>query len=340
MVVLFVILVIALLSFFVTTFRIVPQSEQWVIEQMGQYSQTWDAGFHIKTPIIARIANKVPTRELPLDIPPSPVITKDNVTISVDSFAFYKITDARLFTYGIANFPEAMATLTTSTLRNIIGNLDLEGCLTSRDTINKRITAELDQATDKWGVKVMRVEIKNIVPPRDIQAAMDRQMKADRERRETLIAAEAERGARRQKAESDKETMILAAQAKKETAEMEAEANKLRTIRAAEAEKESRILAAEAEKISRLKRAEAEAEAIRLVGQAKAESIRVLNAAAPTDAVLRLKAYEAFVESSKGEATKIIVPSDIGSIVGLATGLKNALTDSPKDAKPVSLNKV
>lgn len=318
-------IVVVIVIAFVMLVNSVPQSERWVIERLGRYETTWDAGIHFRTPFVERVARKVSTKELPLDVPPQPVITKDNVTISVDSFAFYRITDAKLFTYGIDNFNQAMATLTVSTLRNIVGNLDLEGCLTSRDEINKRITAELDNATDKWGVKVIRVEIKNITPPRDIQQAMDRQMKADRERREALIRAEGERGARLQQAQSDKETTILKAEADKESALLSAEAAKLRAIKAAEADKESKLLAAEAEKQATLLAAEANAEAIRKVGEAQAQTLHMLNQAAPTDAVLRLKAYEALIEAAKGDANKVIIPSDVASAVSLVSSIKESI---------------
>ena len=318
------IIVIAVI-YFLTRFRIVPQSEQWVIEQMGTFKDIWQAGFHVLTPFVGNIAKKISTKELSLDVPPQPVITKDNVTILIDSFAFYRIVDARLYAYGIDNFPQAMATLTISNLRAIVGNLDLEGCLTKRDEINSRITAQLDEATDKWGVKVVRVEIKNITPPRDIQQAMDRQMKAEREKREKLISAEGERGARLQQAQSEKETQILRAEADKESALMSAEAAKLKTIKAAEADKEARLLEAEASKVSALKNAEAQAEAIRMVGQAQAEAIRLLNAAAPSEAVLKLKAYEALSTASQGSANKLIIPSDVASAVSLASSIKEGL---------------
>ncbi len=322
---LIIILIVAAIVFLAFTFRIVPQSERWVIEKIGRYSCTWDAGIHVHIPFINRVARKVSTKELPMDIPPQPVITKDNVTIAVDSFVFYRITDAKLFTYGIDNFDQAMGTLTVSTLRNIIGNLDLEGCLTSRDEINKRITAELDQATDRWGVKVIRVEIKNITPPRDIQQAMDRQMKADREKREKIINAEGDRKARLEKAQADKEAQLLKAEADKESALMSAEAAKLHTIKAAEADKAAVLLAAEAQKESRVLAAQAEAEAIIALGKAQAEALRLLNEASPSDAVLRLKACEALIEASKGEANKVIIPSEIASAVSLVSSVKESL---------------
>jgi len=316
--------------FLIRTIRIVSQAEEYVIERMGRYHDTWEAGIHLLMPFIDRVARRVSKREMTVDVDPQPVITKDNVTISVDSLIFYTITNAKSFTYGVENTKSAMNALTTSTLRNIIGNLDLEGCLTSRDEINRRITGELDMATTKWGIKVIRVEIKNITPPRDIQNAMDRQMKADRERRETIILAEAEKSSKLLKAQTEKEATILKAQADKEAAELNAEAAKIAIVKKAEADREAALLQAEATKLTAIKEAEGQAAAIRLIEEAHAEANQLLNEKAPCEAVLRLKAYDALVETAKGNATKLIIPSDLQGIVGIASVLKETLASSTK----------
>ncbi|MCL2325264.1 MAG: SPFH/Band 7/PHB domain protein [Proteobacteria bacterium] len=324
-----IILAIVFIIFLVKTVHMVSQAEEYVVERWGRYHDTWEAGIHFLMPW-DRVARKVSKRELTLDVAPQPVITKDNVTISVDSFIFYTITNSKAFTYGVENAKSAMNTLATSTLRNIIGNLDLEGCLTSRDEINRRITGELDMATNKWGIKVIRVEIENITPPRDIQNAMDRQMKADRERRETIILAEAEKSSKLLKAQTEKEATILKAQADKEAAELNAEAAKIVVIKGAEAESESALLRADAAKLAAVKEAEGQAIAIRLLEEARAEANQILNEKAPCEAVLRLKAYDALVETAKGQATKLIIPSDLQGLVGIASVLKETLAPSAK----------
>ena len=337
-IVIIVLLVLATIVILAKTIRIVPQSEVWIIESMGKYSTTWEPGVHILWLFINRIATRISTKELSLDIPPQPVITKDNVQISVDSFAMFKVFDPYKFAYGCANITQAFSAISNSALRGIIGDLTLDECLTSRDRINARMTKELDEATDKWGIKVLRLEISNIILPNDVKEANQRQIKAEREKKERETAALAERNTKLQKAQSDKETAILRAEADKETALMSAEASKLRTIKAAEAEKEAKLLAAEAAKQTALLQAEAKAESIRLIGEAQAESIRLLNEAAPSEAILRLKACEALVETAKGNATKLIIPSDISSLVSIAASLQEGLQDHKpaikSDAKP------
>lgn len=300
-VVLVIILVFAI--YLISRIRIVPEAQEYVIERLGVYHETWQKGIHLLIPILDKIAKRVSTKEQTCDFEPQPVITKENVTISVDSVIFFRVNNSKLYSYGVENPIVAMNTLTTSTLRNIIGNLDLDACLTSRETINKQITADLDRATDQWGIKVSRVEIKNITPPREIQIAMDRQMKADREKREAIIRAEGE----------------------KQSAILEAEGRKAARIMDAEGNKEAAILNAEAERQKRIKEAEGEADAMMLVNKAKAEAVRLLNDANPSQGVLTLQAYEAFKEAANGNATKIIVPSNIAGLAGLGTSLKEIL---------------
>ncbi len=325
----------AVLIFFVRTFRIVPQAEVWVIESIGKYKESWNPGFHVLIPFLEHIAAKISTKEQTMDFPPQPMMTRDNLSIQIDAYAMFRVTDYYKFTYGCQDFANAFQSISQSALRGVVGELTLEECQNRRDAINARMTQDLDEATDKWGVKVSRLEISNIILPHEIQQANERQMKADRERRERLIAAEAERGALKQKAESDKETMILRSEAEKMAAEASAEAAKIKLVKAAEADKEASLLAAEADKIAALKKAEAEAEAILMVGRAQAESIRLLNAAAPSDAVLRIKAYDALIETAKGNANKLIIPSDIASVVGLAASVKECMNASaPKPAMP------
>ena len=273
--------------------KIVPQATVFVIERLGTYYATWETGLHFKIPFFDRIAKRVSIKEQVVDFKPQPVITKDNVTMQIDTVVFYQITDAKLFSYGVERPLSAIENLTATTLRNIIGELELDSTLTSRDVINVKITSILDTATDKWGIKVNRVELKNIIPPREIQDAMEKQMKAERERRETLLRAEGE-----------KKSAILIA----------------------EGEKESAILRAEAVKEAKIREAQGEAEAILVVQKALADSITLLNEANPTQAVLTLKSYEAFEKAADGKATKIIIPSEIQSLAGLAASLK-AVTD-------------
>ena len=285
--------------------RIVPQATVFVIERLGAYYATWEKGLHFKVPILDRIAKKISLKEQVMDFAPQPVITKDNVTMQIDTIVFYQVTDAKLYTYGVDRPILAIESLTATTLRNIIGDMELDHTLTSRDVINTKITASLDQATDKWGIKVNRVELKNIVPPREIQDAMEKQMKAERERRESILKAEGEKRSKVLMAEGNKESQILTA----------------------EAEKQAAILRAEAVKEQKIREAQGEAEAIEMINRATADALRLLNEASPTDAVLTLKAYEAFAKAADGKATKIIVPSNIQGMAGLAASLKEVLGD-------------
>lgn len=279
--------------------RIVPQSFAYVIERLGVYSTTWQTGLHIKIPFIERVAKKISLKEQVVDFEPQAVITKDNVTIQIDTVVFYQITDPKLYTYGVENPIVAIENLSATTLRNIIGELELDNTLTSRDTINAKIRVILDEATDAWGIKVNRVELKNIIPPREIQNAMEKQMKAERERRESILRAEGE-----------KQSKILVAEGHKESKILEAEADK-----------QSAILHAEAFKEAKIREAEGEAAAIETVQKASADAIRLLNEANANDAVLKLKALEAFAKVADGQATKIIIPSEIQGMAGLAEGV-------------------
>ncbi|MCI9194493.1 MAG: SPFH/Band 7/PHB domain protein [Angelakisella sp.] len=300
--ILFGIIIVALL---VSNVRIVPQATVFVIERLGAYYATWEKGLHFKVPILDRIAKKISLKEQVMDFAPQPVITKDNVTMQIDTIVFYQVTDAKLYTYGVDRPILAIESLTATTLRNIIGDMELDHTLTSRDVINTKITASLDQATDKWGIKVNRVELKNIVPPREIQDAMEKQMKAERERRESILKAEGEKRSKVLMAEGNKESQILTA----------------------EAEKQAAILRAEAVKEQKIREAQGEAEAIEMINRATADALRLLNEASPTDAVLTLKAYEAFAKAADGKATKIIVPSNIQGMAGLAASLKELMAD-------------
>ena len=286
--------IVVVLIILVSNVKIVPQATVFVIERLGTYYATWETGLHFKIPFFDRIAKRVSIKEQVVDFKPQPVITKDNVTMQIDTVVFYQITDAKLFSYGVERPLSAIENLTATTLRNIIGELELDSTLTSRDVINVKITSILDTATDKWGIKVNRVELKNIIPPREIQDAMEKQMKAERERRETLLRAEGE-----------KKSAILIA----------------------EGEKESAILRAEAVKEAKIREAQGEAEAILVVQKALADSITLLNEANPTQAVLTLKSYEAFEKAADGKATKIIVPSEIQSLASLVTSVKELAVD-------------
>ena len=288
--------------------RIVPQATVYVIERLGAYAGTWQTGLHVKIPIIDRVAKRVSIKEQVVDFNPQPVITKDNVTMQIDTVVFFQITDAKLYTYGVERPVSAIENLTATTLRNIIGDMELDHTLTSRDIINTKITAILDEATDKWGIKVNRVELKNIIPPREIQDAMEKQMKAERERRESILRAEGE-----------KRSQILVAEGEKESA-----------ILRAEAEKTSRILRAEAEKEVLIREAQGQAEAIHLVQQANADAIRLLNDANPNEKVLTLKSFEALTKVADGKATKLIVPSDMQNLAGFAASLKEVVSGDPK----------
>ena len=300
-----IIIVVLVLWICVSCIKIVPQAQAYVIERLGAYQATWNVGFNLKIPFIDKVARKVNLKEQVADFPPQPVITKDNVTMRIDTVVFYQITDPKLFTYGVENPMMAIENLTATTLRNIIGDMELDHTLTSRDVINSRITAALDQATDKWGIKVNRVELKNIVPPRDIQDAMEKQMRAERERREAILRAEGE-----------KRSQILIAEGKKES-----------QILNAEAEKQAAILLAEAEKEKKIREGQGEAESIMLVQRAQADAIRLLNEACPSREVLTLKAYESFMKAADGQATKIIIPSEIQGMAGLAASVKELVKE-------------
>lgn len=293
------ILVLAILALVLANIRVVPQSKAFVIERLGTYFATWETGLHVKVPFIDRIAKVVSLKEQVVDFKPQPVITKDNVTMQIDTVVFYQITDPKLYCYGVESPISAIENLSATTLRNIIGELELDSTLTSRDTINAKIRVILDEATDPWGIKVNRVELKNIIPPREIQDAMEKQMKAERERREAILRAEGEKQSRILVAEGHKESKILEA----------------------EAEKQSAILRAEAVKEAKIREAEGEAEAIAKVQGANAEAIKMLNEANANDAVLKLKALESFAKAADGQATKIIIPSEIQSVAGLAEGI-------------------
>ncbi len=302
------IIVALLLALVVANVRIVPQAHEYVIEFLGKYEKTWGAGIHVKIPIIERIAKKITLKEQVIDSPPQPVITKDNVTMQIDTVVFFKIFDAKLYSYGVVNPINALENLTATTLRNIVGELELDSTLTSRDTINGKMTAILDDATDQWGMKVTRVELKNIIPPQEIQQAMEKQMKAERDRRETLLQAEGHKAAAITRAEGDKQAMVLEA---------------------------------EGERDARIARAEGEAKALLLSKQAEADGIRAIIEANPTAAVLELKKYEALVNMSNGQAAKIIVPTDVveavkkDALFSEATGLG----DATNQGKPVSAKK-
>ena len=297
-------LVILVVIVICSSIRVVPQAHAYVIERLGTYNTTWSAGLHLKTPLIDKVAHRISMKEQVVDFAPQPVITKDNVTMRIDTVVFFQITDPKLFAYGVENPIMAIENLTATTLRNIIGELELDQTLTSRETINTKMRATLDEATDPWGIKVNRVELKNIIPPAAIQDAMEKQMKAERERREQILIAEGEKKSAILRAEGQKESLILSA----------------------EAEKQSAILRAEATKEATIRRAEGEAEAILKVQQANADGIKFLNEAAPDQAVLTLKSLEAFAKAADGKATKLIIPSEISGIAGLASSLTEIVT--------------
>ena len=285
--------------------QVVPQAQAFVVERLGTYQGTWGVGLHLKVPFIDRIAQRVSLKEQVVDFAPQPVITKDNVTMQIDTVVYYQITDPKLYAYGVVNPIMAIENLTATTLRNIIGDLELDATLTSRENVNTQMRATLDVATDPWGIKVNRVELKNIIPPAEIQNAMEKQMKAERERREAILRAEGEKKSAVLRAEGHKESMIL-----------EAEANK-----------EAAILNAEAKREAAIREAEGQAEAIRKVQHATAEGLKALKDVSADESVIRLKAVEAFAKAADGRATKIIVPSDIQGLVGLVTSLKGAAQD-------------
>ena len=296
-----IIVVILVLAVLAANIRVVPQSRAFVIERLGAFQGVWGVGLHFKIPFIERVAKNVSLKEQVVDFPPQPVITKDNVTMQIDTVIYFQITDPKLYTYGVEHPMSAIENLTATTLRYIIGELELDQTLTSRDIINTKMRTLLDEATDPWGIKVGRVELKNIIPPREIQDAMEKQMKAERERRESILQAEGQ-----------KQSQILVA----------------------EGEKQSLILRAEAAKEAAIKKAEGEAEAILKVQQATAEAIKLLNEAAPNDQVVKLKALEAFQAAADGKATKIIIPSEIQGLAGLCASAKALLESDPKDPAP------
>ncbi len=298
----FISLLVLLIVIFASCIKIVPQAQSYVIERLGAYQDTWDTGFHFKVPLIDKVARRVNMKEQVADFPPQPVITKDNASVRIDTVIFYQITDPKLFTYGVENPMMAIENLTATTLRNIIGDLELDESLTSREIINTKMRAALDVATDPWGIKVNRVELKNIIPPAEIQNAMEKQMKAERERREAVTRAEGEKTARVLEAEGEKASAILRA----------------------EAEKESAILRAEAQKEKMIREAEGEAEAILKVQQANADGIRMLKEAGADEAVLKIKSLEAFEKVADGKATTILIPSELSGIASLATTFKEA----------------
>lgn len=303
----FIVVAVVLLAILIANIRIVPQAHEYVIELLGKYKTTWSAGIHIMIPVLERIAKKVTLKEQVLDSPPQPVITKDNVTMQIDTVIYYAVYDAKLYAYGAVNPMSALSNLAATTLRNIVGELELDGTLTSRDTINAKMTSILDEATDKWGIKVNRVELKNIIPPAEIQNAMEKQMKAERDRRETLLQAEGHKAAAITRAEGDKQAMILAA---------------------------------EGERDARIARAEGEAKAIYLSKKAEADGLRALKEAAADAAVLELKKYEALVALSNGKASKIIIPSDVvdatksNVLFSETSGLGDTTKPAPDMTKP------
>ena len=304
----FLVIAIVVLLILSSCIRIVPQAQALVVERLGAYLETWSVGVHFKVPFIDRVAKRVILKEQVVDFAPQPVITKDNVTMKIDTVVFFQITDPKLFAYGVENPIMAIENLTATTLRNIIGDLELDQTLTSRETINTKMRAALDVATDPWGIKVNRVELKNIIPPAAIQDAMEKQMKAERERRESILRGEGE-----------KKSTILVAEGKKESAILEAEA-----------EKEAAILRAEAQKEKMIREAEGEAEAILKVQKAEADGLRFIKEAGADNAVLQLKSLEAFAKAADGKATKIIIPSEIQGIAGLVKGLTEVGTDVQK----------
>ena len=310
LIVIAIILLIILIAI-ISNVKIVPQAHAYVVERLGAYHSTWGTGLHVKIPFIDKVSRKVSLKEQVVDFPPQPVITRDNVTMQIDTVVYFEITDPKLYSYGVERPLNAIENLTATTLRNIIGELELDSTLTSRDTINDKIRIILDEATDAWGIRVKRVELKNILPPREIQDAMEKQMKAERERREAIL-----------KAEGEKKSAVLVAEGEKES-----------RILQAEAEKQSQILKAEADKEAAIRVAEGEAQAIREVQRATADGLKMLNDAAPTDAVLTIKSLEAFAKAADGKATKIIIPSEIQGVAGLVSALKETVTEPDKTTK-------
>lgn len=293
-------LVIVAVLIFITNIKVVPQAHSYVIERLGAYHSTWSTGLHFKIPFVDKISKKVSLKEQVIDFPPQPVITKDNVTMQIDTVVYFQITDPKLYAYGVERPISAIENLSATTLRNIIGELELDHTLTSRDVINTKIRIILDEATDAWGIKVNRVELKNIIPPKEIQESMEKQMKAERERRAQILTAEGEKSS---------------------------------AILIAEGEKESAILRADAKKETKIREAQGEAQAIMLVQQAYADSIKLLNEANPREGVIALKSLDAFTKAADGKATKIIIPSNIQSIAGLAASVKELVTNDPKSVE-------
>ena len=303
--------VIVLLIILVSCIKVVPQSKAYVIERLGMYRSTWQTGLHFMLPVIERISKIVSLKEQVVDFPPQPVITRDNVTMQIDTVVFYQITDPKMYAYGVERPIVAIENLTATTLRNIIGDMELDHTLTSHDTINAKIRVILDEATDPWGIKVNRVELKNIMPPTEIQDAMEKQMKAERQRREAILRAEGEKQSKILVAEGQKESQILAA----------------------EGEKQAQILKAEAVKEQKIREAEGEAEAILNVQKAVAESIRLINEASPEEGYMTIKKLEAFEKAADGTATKIIIPSELAGVAGLASGIKAVVEKDENNAK-------
>ena len=295
----------------IANIKIVPQAHSYIVERLGAYHSSWGVGLHFKIPVVEKIVKKVSLKEQVVDFPPQPVITKDNVTMQIDTVVYFQITDPRLYTYGVELPMSAIENLTATTLRNIIGDMELDESLTSRDIINTKMRSILDEATDPWGIKINRVELKNIIPPAGIREAMEKQMKAERERREAILKAEGEKKSAMLVAEGEKESRILQA----------------------EAEKQSQILKAEADKEAAIRVAEGEAQAIREVQRATADGLKMLNDSAPTDAVLTIKSLEAFAKAADGKATKIIIPSEIQGVAGLVSALKETVTEPDKTTK-------
>ena len=310
-VVVLLVVIVLVLWVLASCIRIVPQAYAVVLERLGAYKATWSTGIHFKVPFIERVARRVNLKEQVVDFPPQPVITKDNVTMQIDTVVFFQITDPKLYAYGVENPIMAIENLSATTLRNIIGDMELDETLTSREVINTKMRASLDVATDPWGIKVNRVELKNIIPPAAIQDAMEKQMKAERERREAIL-----------KAEGEKRSTILVAEGKKESAILDAEA-----------EKQAAILKAEAQKERMIKEAEGQAQAVLKVQQATAEGLRMIKEAGADESVLTLKSLEALTKVADGKATKIIIPSEIQGIAGLATSLKEIMTDKTAEQK-------
>ena len=310
-VVVLLVVIVLVLWVLASCIRIVPQAYAVVLERLGAYKATWSTGIHFKVPFIERVARRVNLKEQVVDFPPQPVITKDNVTMQIDTVVFFQITDPKLYAYGVENPIMAIENLSATTLRNIIGDMELDETLTSREVINTKMRASLDVATDPWGIKVNRVELKNIIPPAAIQDAMEKQMKAERERREAIL-----------KAEGEKRSTILVAEGKKQSAILDAEA-----------EKQAAILHAEAQKERMIKEAEGQAQAVLKVQQASAEGLRMIKEAGADESVLTLKSLEALTKVADGKATKIIIPSEIQGIAGLATSLKEIMTDKPAEQK-------